>query len=110
MTAKVIETGSQDKAYGMMRDYMIVEHPEHGRLLIVEGFGGDDVEGQMYRWRHGVVAQIKGSDTMETLEAGEWNEHTSLLDAVLAGVDTERPMLDWDGIMIERMVDACAKA
>ena len=90
-------------AYDMIRRSAVVDHPQHGRLYISEGWGGGNVEGETYRWRHGVCCQLLPGDTIDRLRAADWNETTSLLEAVTSGYDSTRPVLEWNGKVIERL-------
>jgi len=48
----LIEYDYQRSAYGRKQSRAIVQHHEHGRLLLVEGFGGTrTIEGGAYRWK-----------------------------------------------------------
>lgn len=106
MKAKIIDQKSSEGAYGITYLTLIIDHPRHGLLLARQGYGGDDVSGQTYRWRHGVVARLRTGDTIEQLETAEWNPCTSLISAVLHGEDTSRPVLDWSGCVIKSIVEA----
>lgn len=98
----VVERNTQEGLYRFDTDSMIVDTEKHGRLLITDGWGGDEVNGECYRWRHGLALQLKPDDTFESLDE-PWNDCTSTIQAVLAGHDTERPVLEWDGNLISRI-------
>lgn len=94
----IVEIKRGDGQYGMTYTHALIDHPEHGRLLIMDGYGGEDqLRGGQYRWEHGCVIRLQPGDTLESLEAGAWNDATSLLDAVVHGCDDTRPFARWDG-------------
>jgi hypothetical protein len=106
MSITVIERDSERGVYERWQDAMVIDHPEHGRLLLVEGFGGtDSLRGGAYRWEHGAVCRLRPDDTLDGLRAGAWNEQVTLLGAVLAGHDESRPVLEWRGDEIQAIVD-----
>ena len=95
---KLIESTTETGVYDISSTMAIIEHPQHGRLLICDGYGGEGtLQGGTYRWKHGVVCKIKPTDTLPSLEHEDWNEGTTALDAVLHGCDDTRPVLDWHG-------------
>lgn len=102
MEARIVEKRTQDGRYGINTDSMILDTTEHGRLLITDGWGGDEVNGECYRWRHGLAIKLKSNDAFDKLD-GAWNDTTTVLQAVLNGYDTERPILEWDGNLIARV-------
>jgi hypothetical protein len=102
MKTTLIEKREQEAQYNMTTESMILDTDTHGRLLITDGWGGDDVNGYCYRWRHGLAIQIKTDDTFEVLDR-PWNEWTDTINAVLTGNDPERPILDWNGFAIEKI-------
>lgn len=107
MRAKILERKSGRGQYDMVCKAMIVEHPAHGRLLLVEGFGGmDKPQGGVYRWEHGLVFRLQPEDTLESLHTGAWNEGTTLYQAVVHGYDDSRPLLDWNGHAIRKLAEA----
>jgi len=93
---EVVEFRTQDGSYDFTFDQMIVDHKDHGRLLISQGWGGDHVNGEQYRWQHGVIAKIHDDDTFAELDK-DWNPLTTTIDAVLQGQDKDRPILQWTG-------------
>jgi len=65
---KLIDSDSRRGAYHMIQARAIIQHHSHGRLLLVEGFGGTDtLEGGCYRWKHGTCYKISETDTLESL-------------------------------------------
>lgn len=109
MAAKIIELETREGQYGMGHTAMVIEHPEHGRLLLVDGFGGVDTpKGGAYRWEHGAVYRLQPSDTLESLRAAAWNEGTSLYDAVVRGLDHARPALEWPGAAVRALAVGAA--
>lgn len=99
METTLIEKRTQEGQYGMDTESMILDTDTHGRLLITDGWGGDDVNGYCYRWRNGMAIQLKADDTFEVLDA-DWNDFTSTINVVLTGNDPERQILDWTGYAI----------
>lgn len=104
---KIIEKNTEEGQYGFNFDEMIVEHQTHGRLLLVEGFSGqDELRGGMYRWSSGIAVKLQPDDTIKSLRDGEWNDFTSLYQAVTTGHDDSRPVMDWDGWAIDKIAKA----
>lgn len=105
MKTTIIEKRTVSGQYDLNCDQMIIDHPKHGRLLLAEGFGGmDSPAGGMYRWCHGIVVKLQVDDSFASLEAGEWNDYCNLYQAVIQGYDKSRPVLQWDGNMINSVV------
>jgi predicted DNA-binding protein len=99
----IIEDMSGAGEYGMSQAAAIIQHPTLGRVYISEGYGGEEsLNGGTYRWRHGIAVQLRPDDTSATLDA-PWNEHASVLDAMLRGMDHGRPVIDWTGAVIEKV-------
>lgn len=91
----------------MRRTEAIVDHPEHGRLLIAQGYGGNnDLRGGAYRWEHGSLFSLRPGDTFARLEGGEWNDEVNLYQAVVHGHDESRPVLEWPGYMMAAMAES----
>lgn len=103
----IIEKRTVEGAYNFDCTQAIIDTEKHGRLLVVEGFGGQDgPEGGCYRWKHGLVAKLRAADTFEALNQ-DWNECTSTIAAVLGGHDQSRPLLwDWSGHAISSLVES----
>lgn len=97
----------------MLRTEIVLDHPVHGRLLLAEGWGGGDIEGQQYRWRHGTVNRLCPEDTLELLRSTETETLSgcpaTLYDVMHHGYDSARPALGWEGRMIERMAERALK-
>ena len=103
---RTTEVRDEVREYGMGGMIAIVDHPAHGRLLIADGYGGEDqIRGGAVRWEHGMVAQLQPGDTLAHLDA-DWNGKVTLMDAVRHGHDDSRPVLDWHG----RAIAALARA
>ena len=81
---------------------MIIDTDTHGRVLITDGWGGNDLSGYCYRWIHGIAVQLKADDNFEALDE-DWNDYTSTLSAVLKGADPERQILPWSGYKISSL-------
>jgi len=105
--AVLIESSAGPAEYGFSRREAIVDHPEYGRILIREGYGGENtLAGGQIRWRHGMAIQLQPGDTLESLRDGAWTEDASLYDAVVRGYDEARPVLEMGGRTIERMAES----
>lgn len=87
MENKIVESRTVTGAYDFNCDQIIIDHHRHGRLLLTEGWGGDEVIGEQYRWRQGLAAKLQPTDSFAVL-----NHH-----------DQDRPLLDWPGQMVERL-------
>lgn len=98
---KLIEQGTRSGQYGIDWAWMIIDHPEHGRLLLLQGWG--DSHGETYRWQHGLAVQLLPQDTFGKLEHEMINPGTTLLEYVTNGYDSARPALRWDGQIIHRV-------
>ena len=105
--ATVIEKRDVERDYGLSGIDAIVDHPEHGRLLVCDGYGGmDDIKGGAVRFEHGLVVKLHNDDTFAALD-GDWNEATSIMSAVTHGYDESRPVLEWPGFMVAKLAKAC---
>lgn len=105
MSARIVEHRTMDGVYGIEYLQMIVDHQEHGRLLLTEGFGGHDTpEGGQYRWKHGLAAKLHPGDTFADLDA-PWNDHTDTIGAVLGGHDDSRPVQEWRGYIVSALAE-----
>ena len=102
MKTKIIAQRTTEGQYEIPCQQVIVDHQKYGRLLLVEGFGGGDIEGMTYRWRHGLAVQLRDNDTFATLDAPR-NDWCKTMGAVLEGQDDSRPVLTWDGVVISAM-------
>lgn len=97
----LIESRITDGQYGLSREMMIVDHPVHGRLLLAEEYGGElELRGGGYRW--GSAFRLQAGDTFAALDE-DWNESTTILEAVHACCDTARPWLDWPPFIVARI-------
>jgi len=93
---KLIERDAREGAYGMTQTVAIVEHPEHGRLLLMDVYGGaGELRGGMYRW--GVAIGVQPGDTIASLLDGD----VEARGRMLAGQDDARPVMEWDGATVE---------
>lgn len=93
----LVEQDEREGAYGMISQRMIVTDGKE-RVLLSDGYGGESTpNGGMYRWSHGVAVQLQPTDTLASIDAGEWSETVSLAEAIEGGYDPERPLLDWGG-------------
>jgi len=107
METKIVEKETLERAYGFQGVQAIIDHDKHGRLLVLDGFGGmDTLQGGAVRFRHGMVIRLKNTDTLSNLKNQNWNNHESLLSAVLQGCDDDRPVLDWSGSMVSKLAES----
>ena len=67
----VIDEETRPGEYGWGCRLAIIDHPELGRLLASQAFGGtQDIEGGAHRWRHGMAVCIPESIT--SLDGVSW--------------------------------------
>ncbi|MDD5513617.1 MAG: hypothetical protein PHD09_07595 [Candidatus Omnitrophica bacterium] len=92
MKTTLIDSKTTRGAYDLPTTIIILDTEDMGRILLADGWGGNDVTGYQYRWIHGLAIKLKSNDTFDTL-ATPWNDCTSTLQAVIGGHDTERPIL-----------------
>lgn len=104
--ANLIESNTTIGQYGMVTTEAIVDHPQHGRLYITDGYGGMDMSaGGAYRWRHGIACQLLPSDTLDALDA-EHNDFCTIKQAMRKAYRDDRPMLDWPGIAVQNLAES----
>lgn len=90
--------------YGFDGVIAIVDHADHGRLLIEDGYGGEmSLDGGCVRWRHGSAYQLQADDTFETLNNLVFNNCISGLDVATKQLDQNRSWIDWDGHVVEKI-------
>lgn len=95
---RIVEQRDVERDYGFRGVEAIIDHPAHGRVLIVDGFGGmDTLAGGCVRWRHGLAVKLQPGDTFDRLDESMHNEWTTELRAALTGYSETRPFMDWDG-------------
>ncbi len=105
MKSKLIAHRNVTRDYGLEGNEAIVD-TDNGRILITDGFCGiDSPRGGAVRWDGGIVYSLKPDDTFDTL-GGMWNDTTTHMQALLAGYDDDRPMLMWDGYVIETLASS----
>lgn len=103
--ATLVEHDAYEGQYGMTGERMIIDHPRHGRLLLLQGFGGmEEMLGGAYRWLYGIAIPLLPDDTLASLSADDeqWQRMTH-------GYDDDRPVLTWEGIMIEQLARAVTR-
>lgn len=106
-TTALIEAKTIPGAYDLGRTLLIVEHPQHGRLLLAEEYGGEQsLCGGQYRW--GSAYRLRADDTFRAL-AADWNEATTVLQAVEHGADDSRPPLDWSPVVVAAMAQTAQR-
>jgi hypothetical protein len=104
--SKLIESNTSAGQYGMTTTEAVIDHPEHGRLYIAEGYGGEQSPaGGAYRWRHGIVCKLQAGDTLESLKA-EHNDNYTIRDAMRGGYRDDRPALEWTGDAVQRVAES----
>lgn len=105
--ATVIDQRTVERAYGFEGTEVIIDHETHGRLLVCDGFGGaDSLRGGAVRYVHGIVCKLREKDTFGDLD-GPWNDYTTVNEAVQAGHDDSRPVLDWSGHAVAGLAKSC---
>lgn len=101
---KIIDSREIERDYGFIGNEVIIDHPEYGRILVLDGFGGIDTpSGGAVRWRHGSVYHLKADDTFSNLDVEDSN-YNSLLTLIKNCCDQERPYLDLEGYHIETLM------
>lgn len=104
---RLIESEDVARDYGFAGVDAVIEHPEHGRLLVMDGYGGErELRGGAVRWEHGAVIKLHPTDTLGSLRKGAWSEATSLWAAMRNGYDDSRPVLQWPGSAIAGLAKA----
>lgn len=107
---RIVESEQVERDYGFKGTQMIIDHPNRGRLMLCDGFGGmDSLDGGAVRWRHGMAVQLRTGDTFESLRAEikEAFEHPGQhLGPLFSGVMDGREVLPWSGSAIEAMAEA----
>jgi len=102
--AQLIEKESVGREYGFDGMHAIIDHPIHGRLWIMDGFGGvDTLKGGAVRWAHGMAVKLQPGDTLQSLKETPWNDYCALGDAVINAYDDTRPVLNWHGKVIQNL-------
>lgn len=104
MKTTLIAKRAAEGRYGMITEALILDTDTHGRILITDGWGGDAICGECYRWKHGLAIQLKANDTFAELDK-DWNEWTSTWSAVTNGYDAARPILGWTGHAIAAIAE-----
>jgi hypothetical protein len=99
----LVESRNVPSIYDMSATQAIIDTPKSGRILITELFGGIDTQsGGMPRWRHGVAVQLLPTDTFDILDR-DHNDIMSILTAAINGSRVDRPLLRWQGPIIDRV-------
>lgn len=97
----LIDADTKPGAYDMPIARLLVDHAELCRLLILQGFGGmDQLCGGAYRWRHGIALSVPADATLASLDEEE-AEYGTLSDT--------HPIIDWDGVVIDKIAQAIRK-
>ena len=101
----VVEHRELNGAYGFKCRQAIVDHHKDGRILITQGWGGNDIDGECYRWRHGLCVQLHPADTFAVLDQ-DWNDCVSIMEAATNCYDDSRPLLDWPEMGIVKLAQS----
>ena len=102
--ATLIESRDFRGEYDLPRREAIVRHPDHGLLLIRDGYCGEGgIRGGAYRWDEGSVIRLRDGDSFSLLDNGAWNDDVVLYEPVVNGYDDSRPILEWEGYMIAKL-------
>lgn len=88
---KLVEKREVKRDYGFVGVNVIVDHIDHGRLLVVDGFGWQELQGGRVRWEHGMVYQLKKNDTLDSL-------YRISMNTIFNGYDAARQPLAIEGI------------
>ena len=103
--ATIVERRSRSGIYDLTAQEMIVDHPKFGRVLIIEGFGGNELQGQAYRWRHGMAVALHADDSFAGIDKIDDRKvlPDTFLGLAMLGDDQSRPILNWSGRQIEKL-------
>lgn len=102
---KIIDQRNVVRDYGFDGHEIIIDHPDYGRILIMDGYGGESTPGGgCVRWTHGKAVLLHNNDTFAVLDAS-WNDDTSVYGAMINGYDDTRPVLQWPGNAIASMAE-----
>ena len=93
---ELIETTVMASPVGSFR-LILGRHPRHGRVFLIEGFGGlDSLHGGAWRWRHGRAYRADADDTLASLwEPIDRPPHCRTFE--------QRDLLNWNGSAIQRI-------
>lgn len=106
-SSNLVEKEDVTREYGFPGVNAIIDHQEHGRLLICDGFGGTDtLYGGAVRWSHGMAVKLLSADTLDSLKKTPWNDNISVFVAAISGHDDQRPVLGWRGSQVELVADS----
>ena len=97
--AKLIEKVHRKGSYDIDVTIAIIETAAQERVLLTEGYGGDDLNGYTYRWDHGMAVKLLPNDTLEQIQ-------TAGINNILRGDDTARPVLDWPGYAVRKTAES----
>lgn len=103
---RLVDYESVERDYGFDGVNAIVEHPEHGLLLVCDGYGEEDIAGGAVRWRHGLVAKLQPGDTLDGLHDETNDQGVEALELVVKGYDDKRPVLQWPAVAIVSLAKA----
>ncbi len=107
LMSKPVERETYTGAYDQPCERIIIDHSELGRIMLSREFVGmDELRGGAYRWA--TAYQLQPGDTLEELDSGDWNDSTSLLQAVEHGADDTRPALDWSSEAVRELAEVAS--
>lgn len=89
MKAQLVEERSAPGCYGFTHSEILVDAPA-GRVWLWEGWGGGDIEGESYRWRHGGACRVASDATFASL------------DRIYGPEDPPEPDPQWPGWRVSR--------
>ncbi len=105
---KLIEKQTIERDYGFDGTIAIIDHPDHGRVLIEDGYGSDGLNGACVRWAHGLAIQLQPGDTLQKLmhEDNPQYDHQTYHQIASAGRDDTRSIFfDLPGHTLTRWAD-----
>jgi hypothetical protein len=101
---KLIESQTVTREYGFTGINAIIEHPDYGRILIMDGYGGEGtMAGGCVRWFHGAAYHLLKNDSLKSLQSTMINEDVSTFEALIHGYDSKRDPICVHGRIIASM-------
>lgn len=99
MTNKLIEKRDVERCYGFRGTEAIIESEKYGKLLVMDGYGGENtMAGGAVRWRHGLAIKLKKEDTLDTLNDPFGDDGLSPIMRLIGGYGYEgRKILELEG-------------
>ena len=98
MKTRLIEKNIFDGAYGFSVIEAIIESEKYGKLLIMQGYGGEGtMAGGAMRWRHGMAIKLEESDTIGSLNEPGGEDGLSRLERTVGGFGGDLDILELNG-------------